>query len=109
MNNSKWCCPQFRSNVTRRGERGISIAIGRRETTGLIFALEFRCVPIGEESALHITCPTTVNITASQAILYCPWCGESLFIFYDVNQKHLPLHEGVLYQAEYEDPSQPKS
>jgi hypothetical protein len=74
-----YCCQPLQNKIADAGQRGSAIIVGRAQD-GLGFWLQTRGVAVRDEPMLRSARPlkAIVNISGSQRIAYCPWCGRPL-------------------------------
>lgn len=74
-----YCCQPLQNKIADAGERGSAIIVGCT-SDGLGFWLQTRGVAVRDEPTLRSAPPlkVMVNISSSQRIAYCPWCGRPL-------------------------------
>ena len=69
----------------------MAILVGHDRHAGLFFLLEFRALAQNDEKVVLNTGPTKVCRDFRQGILFCPWCGTELRLFYSGLENSLPL------------------
>jgi hypothetical protein len=75
----QFCCNRFKELIDRAGQRGSAIVVARNGQNPLKFRLQSRGVAHENEvDATRISTQIIINISAQQAIEYCPYCGTRL-------------------------------
>jgi hypothetical protein len=83
----KFCCEQFKYNLSLTEERGISIFITppNEYLKEPAFFLLSRGIDKNDTHKLLAdinNCKAIINITTTTGIIHCPWCGIKLSKFY---------------------------
>jgi hypothetical protein len=78
-----WCCPGFESHVGFGGERGLSIVVDSDLRARPQFFIQYRAVDLGTEASIRLEDGVPVTLAGQTGLLFCPWCGRDLAVFYE--------------------------
>ena len=76
-----YCCQPLENKIADAGQRGSAVLV-ERAPEGFAFWLQSRGVAYRDEAAFRdvgpLPPPAALNVSHSQRIAYCPWCGRRL-------------------------------
>jgi len=77
---SEWCCcAGMQAAIENAGERGLAVLVrGNTDTVPAYLCLQSRGVAFVDEGLMlgDRERPSSVNLSATTGVTYCPWCGR---------------------------------